>query len=44
MARGASIFGAIQTGFINQPYEISKNNFASICVSWGSVENEKYNG
>jgi len=37
MARGASIYGAIETGFINHPYEISKNNFASISVSWGTV-------
>lgn len=37
MARGASIYGTLEAGFISQNYEISKNNFASICVSWGTI-------
>jgi len=44
MARGASIYGAMDTGFVTVPYEISTENFAAVSVVWNSVKNDNYLG
>lgn len=44
MSRGASIYGAIETGFVNFPYEITLENFAAVSVVWNSVKNDNYLG
>jgi hypothetical protein len=44
MARGASIFGAVDIGFVNMPYEISTENFAAVSVGWNSVKNDNFLG
>ena len=44
MSRGASIYGAVETGFVNVAYEISTENFATVSVVWNSVKNDVYLG
>jgi hypothetical protein len=44
MARGASIYGAIDTGFVTFPYEVTRENFAAVSVVWNSVKNDNYLG
>lgn len=38
MARGAAIYGAAETGFLNVDYQIEKLNFAAVSVAWNRVK------
>lgn len=44
MARGASIYGAIDIGFVSVPYEIFTENFTAVSVVWNSVKNDNFLG